>query len=340
MNVNTAPQAKGPWKEIYEGGSPEEENKIFTALAWGMLGIQEANRAKQDATVRTRTLHAKIVAGFTTARLDVDADLPPEFAVAYFQPRARRTVTLRLSNASGVPMPDGKPDMRGAAVRVLQADGSFHDLLMTSFPVSHARNARQFVEFAMIAASDPGKMMERLREKFGAEETARMAANLKQGIRPCASLALERYWSRGAVLWGDQPVRFQLRPASDAPAAGALSPDDADGLRTELASRLDRGDVRFRLALQRFVDEETTPIEDGAVEWREEVSPPVEVATLVIPRQTADLPSMALQTEEVDALAFNPWNAPAPFRPLGNLNRARNVVYRMSAEKWLANTPR
>jgi len=338
MNSNKPTKAKPTWSEIYEGGSPEEENRVFASLALGMLAIQEANRAKTDGTKLTRTLHAKIVAGFTTAHLDVDADLPPEFAVAYFQPGARRTVTLRFSNASGIPMPDGTPDMRGAAVRVMQVDGSFHDLLMTSFPVSHARNARQFVEFAMIAASDRALMMERLKEKFGAEETARMAGNLKQGIRPCASVALESYWSRGAVLWGDQPVRFQLRPASDAVPAAALTEGDEDALRSELESRLAQGDVRFRLALQRYVDEETTPIEDGAIEWREEVSPPIGVATLVIPRHGADLPGIAAQTAEVDALAFNPWNAPSDFRPLGNLNRARKIVYRTSAERWQAAT--
>lgn len=340
MNSNSTTKAKSTWTEVYDGGSPEEENKIFASLALGMLAIQEANRAKTDGTVLTRTLHAKIVAGFTTARLDIDADLPSEFAVAYFQPGARRTVTLRLSNASGIPMPDGKPDMRGAAVRVMQVDGSFHDLLMTSFPVSHARNARQFVEFAMIAASAREQMMERLKEKFGAEETARMAANLKQGIRPCVSMALESYWSRGAVLWGSQPVRFQLRPAPDAVGAAAMNESDENALRSELESRLERGDVRFRLALQRYVDEETTPIEDGAIEWREEVSPPIEVATLVIPRTSANLPGIAEQTAEVDVLAFNPWNAPSHFRPLGNLNRARNIVYRTSAEKWQASTTR
>jgi hypothetical protein len=296
-----------------------------------MLGVQEANRARIDATTHARTLHAKIVAGFTTATLEVDDYLPPEFTVAYFSPGSRHPATLRLSNASGIPMRDGAPDMRGAALRVHMPDGGLHDLLMTSYPVSHARDARQFVEFAMIAASDRDKMLDRLNEKFGEAETKRISAVLQQGFRPCPSLALERFWSRGAILWGRQPVRFQLRPAADTPAPTAPLEDHDDALRLELAGRLAVGDVRYRLALQRFVDEKATPIEDGSVEWREQDSPPVEVATLVIPRQALDL----VDLNAVDGLAFNPWNAPAEFRPLGNLNRARRVVYQMSAEKWL-----
>ncbi|MEA1648493.1 hypothetical protein UAJ10_05640 [Nitrospirillum sp. BR 11164] len=85
------------------------------------------------------------------------------------------------------------------------------------------------------------------------------------------------------------------------------------------------------MALQPFVDEEQTPIEDGAIEWREAVTPSIDIATLVIPgRPGLDTEAAA----RVDGLAFNPWNAPESFRPLGNLNRARGAVYSASAALW------
>lgn len=61
-------KAKG-WTEIFDGGSPEAERKIFLALAEDMLRIQEANRQKAGASAPRRTLHAKLVAGFTHATL-------------------------------------------------------------------------------------------------------------------------------------------------------------------------------------------------------------------------------------------------------------------------------
>lgn len=323
------------WSEIYDGGSVEAEERGFRLLAAGMLSIQEANRQKTHEPSPRRTLHAKIVAGLTNARLAVDVDLPPDFEVGWFRPGTRHRTMVRFSNASAIPQPDGAPDMRGIALKIALADGGSHDLLMTSFPVSHARNAQQFVEFAIIAAGERETMMTRLQEKFGEAEALRMLANLKQGMRPCKSLALERFWSRGAVLWGRQPVRFQLRPLAIDEAPVGDSPQDENALRTELGRRLAHDEVRYRLALQRFVDERVTPIEDGAVEWREDVSPPIDVATLVIPR-VEEQGTLESQRAEVDALAFNPWNAPAEFRPLGNLNRARNVVYRMSADRWQA----
>ena len=83
--------------------------------------------------------------------------------------------------------------------------------------------------------------------------------------------------------------------------------------------------------MQRYVDEATTPIEDGTVEWKESDAPFETIAQLVIPQQ--DLRTAAAQEAEalVDNLEFNPWNTTDAFRPLGNLNRARRIVYQASA---------
>jgi hypothetical protein len=224
--------------------------------------------------------------------------------------------------------------MRGAALKLTLPDGEPHDLLMTSFPVSHARDARQFVEFALLASGDKATFPARLAEHFGQDETRRMLANLRQGMRGSTSLALERFWSRGAVLWAGAPVRFQLQPeASNTPAPTVLA-DTPDALHDEFASRLAAGPVRYRLALQRYVDEQKTPIEDGSVEWTEQDSPPIIVATIIIPQQESTDEAAVAEADQVERMSFNPWNAPAEFRPLGNLNRARKTVYGMSAARW------
>lgn len=322
------------WQEIFDGGSREAENDIFRSLAETIVRIQESNRQRMGAPHALRTLHAKIVVGVSNARLVIDSDLADRFSVGHFLPGASLSTTVRLSNASGVPQGDSGPDMRGMALRVLIPAGSFHDLLMTSFPVSHARNARQFVEFARIASGDKAEMLQNLAKAFGKEETERMLANIKKGVRPCSSLALEQFWSRGAILWGTAgPVRFNLRPWK-VDNMDELKPDSsAAALRADFMARLQRSDVAYRMALQEFISEEKTPIEDGATEWTEQVSPSIDVGTLIIPRQglgAGDAPASA-----VDELAFNPWNAPEAFRPLGNLNRARKVVYSASAAGWL-----
>ena len=105
--------------------------------------------------------------------------------------------------------------MRGAAVRIKVSDTEWHDLLMTNFPVSHARNARQFVAFAQAMAGSKLLLLPRLLLSVGLSEMIRMFRNVIQASRrPVSSLALETYWSRGAILWGNDPVRYLLRPSA------------------------------------------------------------------------------------------------------------------------------
>ncbi|MDP9794449.1 hypothetical protein J2S43_002961 [Catenuloplanes nepalensis] len=311
------------WREFFEGGSAEAEERSFQAYARRMRDVQSAHARASGSAVAHRTLHAKTVVGVICAELAFAADLPDELNVGAFVAGARLNVAVRLSNAAGVPRADTEPDLRGAALKVALPGGGVHDLLMTSYPVSHVRDAKQFVAVAEIGAGLRALALPRMVAAVGLRETLRIVGNLRRASRRSESLALESYWSRGAILWGDAgPVRFRLSPVDPAPAVPA---EGFDGLKVEFRERLARGPVRFTLSVQRFVSEERTPIEDGAVEWDAPWTP---VATLTVPGPEV------LDDERVHGMAFSPWNRPAGFRPLGNLNRARRAVYAASAAGW------
>jgi len=317
------------WREVYDGGSAEAEQKIFDKLAQDIVAIQRkmANRAQRRPD---RTLHAKLTIGIGNARLVVSPTLPQELAAGYFKPSADLPVTIRFSNASPIHQPDTKADMRGVALKVDTGAG-YHDLLMTSYPVSHARNARQFVQVAKIATGPRRLVLPRLVLALGPLETLRILRNIRAASVPCPSLALQAFWSRAPILWGEAgPVRFSLRPLNGPGEAAPLVGNDA--LTGEFAARLRQGELRYSFLLQRYVDEQHTPIEDGAAEWREDESIPLHVATLVIPRQ--EIGGDQAVRRSIDGMSFNPWNSPAPFKPLGNLNRARGPVYGASARGW------
>ncbi|MFJ3978723.1 peroxidase family protein [Streptomyces sp. NPDC090021] len=325
--------------ERYAGGSPEAERLLFERLARELMRVQLKVKKRSGAATVDRAFHAKAVLGVENARLRFHEDLPEVLRTGFAVPGAEYPVTVRLSNASGVRRPDFAPDLRGAALRVEVGPGEVHDLLMTSFPVSHARDAGEFVAFAKAMAGADS----RLRQGFalfvalplmvGRPAATRMRRNVVAGTRRTVhSLALETYWSRGAILWGDRgPVRYQLRPAAGAPPAPAASGTDPDHLWRELAQRLRRGDVVLELCVQRYVDARRTPIEDGAAEWHEAVAPVVPVATLTVPRQDVDTAEARASAARVDLLAFNPWHTSGDFRPLGNLNRARKAAYEASS---------
>jgi hypothetical protein len=72
------------------------------------------------------------------------------------------------------------------------------------------------------------------------------------------------------------------------------------------------------------------PIEDSSVEWSQEASPYVVVASLTVDPQASwsDANIKAIE----DGMAFSPWHGIADHRPLGSVMRARNAIYARSAE--------
>ena len=110
-------------------------------------------------------------------------------------------------------------------------------------------------------------------------------------------------------------ARARLTPVKPAPAG---SKDFADDLRDRLAA----GPLVYELALQFFIDEQATPIEDPTVAWPEDRAPPLVVARLTLKAVEPD----------VEGLRFDPWGGLADHRPLGEIMRARKAAYFHSSE--------
>jgi hypothetical protein len=90
-------------------------------------------------------------------------------------------------------------------------------------------------------------------------------------------------------------------------------------MRTWLEAR----DACFRFTVQPQADA-TMPVEDPTVLWDEARSPPIEVATIRIPRQRFD---GAAQQAFCENLSFTPWHSLPEHRPIGGINRVRKAVY-------------
>ncbi|MCO8277299.1 catalase [Actinoplanes sp. TRM 88003] len=329
---------KAQWHEAFLGGSPEVERVIFDRVAQQIMLTQLRNRPARGAPI-VAGFQAKGTYAVDDAHLRFVDDLPPELQVGFARPGAAYRTSVRFSNAEGRILDDREPDLRGAALRITVTEDEQHDLLMTNAPVSHARDARQFAEFALATAGGGvGRYTGLVKLAFvlGPAEAARMVRNVVAARRRITSVATETYWSRTPITWGAElAVQYLLRPVPDAPEGGER--DSPDFLSAEMEARLSRGDVQFELCVQRYRNPEETPIEDAAVDWRTPGAPPEPVAVLTIRTGSCDNPV-------VHGLRFNPWNTTDDFRPLGNLNRSRKAAYDASAahrdrHRWLTEVP-
>ena len=117
---------------------------------------------------------------------------------------------------------------------------------------------------------------------LGPLETIRILRNISAARRSTRSVALESYWSRGAISWGDLAVHDRADPHQVRLRPRILPAKDPEFLSKEVTERLAKGDIQFELCLQRYVDDRVTPIEDTSVEWSEAKAVPVPVALLTI----------------------------------------------------------
>jgi catalase len=316
------------WQETYVGGSFTTENELNRRLARRIQKVQKRIARRSSAAGVHRAQHAKLLVGIVNAEFRVRTDVPEELRGEFFEPGASYPAVVRFSNCSGEIHPDTEPDLRGLAFRV-QSPAGIQDFLATNAPASHARDPQQFMIVAEALSGAKLLVAPRMLIGLGVRETIRIMTVLRRGTsRPVNTLAAETFWSRCPIAFGACGVKYQLQPvlgAARAPGRGD------DYLRDELIERLQKGPVVFDFKIQRFLDEQSTPIEDVVAPWDEATSPAQALAQLVIPQQ--DLTGAAgLQAgQAAEALDYTPWNCVPGFRPIGRMSRARRRVYEASA---------
>jgi hypothetical protein len=70
MTDNHTPASRPPpWREFYQGGSPEAEWEHFRQLASAIVDVQRDNQQNSGRPALRRTFHAKIVVGVDNAEL-------------------------------------------------------------------------------------------------------------------------------------------------------------------------------------------------------------------------------------------------------------------------------
>ncbi|MBL0423227.1 hypothetical protein JI739_23020 [Ramlibacter sp. AW1] len=133
------------------------------------------------------------------------------------------------------------------------------------------------------------------------------------------------YWSCVPYQCGERHVvKCKLQPTSAFRSRLPAKLTD-DYLKENLARHLAEHPASFDVFVQCYRNDASTPIEDASVEWPEDVSPFVKVATLELPVQSVNAPS---RKQLAEVIAFSPGNSLMAHRPVGELNLARVQIYR------------
>lgn len=282
-----------------------------------------------------RALHRKQVLA-AKGSLTVLAGLPDYAAQGLFAEPGEFEILARLSNGSPNVQGDAVPDIRGFAfsVRGVSGDSALggttdrQDFLLINRPTFGMRSSVEFAEVVLGAAKGPVGIAKALNARYGPiRGPIELTKLLAESARPFSGFATTTFHSAAPIQMG--PYAGQVRMV---PLGNRLSLSAQLGFGNEMAQRLRDSAVGFNIYVDFYVDEDTTPIEDGSKEWPVDDIPSVKVATLVLGTQDVESADGLEFSELVAADKFDPWSALADHRPLGEIMRARKVAYYMSQQ--------
>jgi hypothetical protein len=297
-----------------------------------------------------RGQHAKGT-GAVRARFEVFEGRPEETKVGLFKDTRTYDAIVRFSNGIGRVQPDALKDARGMAIKVLGVEGprdfdeerdhASQDFVMINFPVFAFRDAAQYASFMALKRRFMGLVgpsgNQVAQVLFFLPWHLEQFWNIGRKIRRTSTSPLtEDYWSMSAYRLGSRAIKFmakydrEMNPDDQPAASPGVSPPD-DFLSRVLADHLREREARFDFLVQFQADPRAMPVEDPTVEWDEDVSRPVKVATVIIDRCDLSTDEARQFHESVEAMSFNPWHSLIEHRPLGGINRLRKAVYQSNA---------
>jgi hypothetical protein len=276
-----------------------------------------------------RALHRKQILA-AKASFEVLSGLPEPARQGLFAAPATHEAWVRLSNGSAMRQADGKPDVRGFAIKALGVSGPSalgngaapsQDFLLINQSAFGFAGAEDFVGLVLAASTSGGALLKYLVGRYGLIGAIGFLVKFARALgKPFRGFASESFYSAAPLACGPYACRVRLVPLNDPP------PAPSKDWRLDFAGRLAKAPLAFDFQLQFFVDEASTPIEDASVDWPEAVAPYQTVARLTLPIQEIAPAGQGFDAE-VEAAAFDPWMALADHRPLGDVMRARKVVY-------------
>lgn len=313
------------WQEVI--GADEAERHAQAVR--DMVAMQ---KRKDERFGTGRALHRQAVAALR-GELRVLDDLPAHLRHGLFARPGVHEVWARLSNGAMDRQSSRRPDIRGVAMRVFGVDGEsalggridHQDLSLINQVAFAFPDSRHFFGLVLAAGRSPAALLAWMFKTFGLvgglQRLKRLAATAG---KPFSGFATETFGSTLPLCCGPAAVKLRLVPAGGhVPRPGA-----SDDWAADLTAQAALAPLRYRLQLQCFVDEARTPIEDASVEWPESVAPFVDVAELVLQPPSTDAAFIA----QVEAGTFDPWQALAAHRPLGEVMRARKAAYYASQQ--------
>lgn len=279
-----------------------------------------------------RDAHPKTL-GLVEANFSVLDNIPEELKNGVFKQAKTFKCWIRTSNASGKVQSDSEKDFRGFAIKLLGAEGErinqdesqTQDFLLLSskiIPFGTVKLFRDAVYYTIIW--NPIIFALKL---LATGKISTLKALVKGKHNDTSPLDIN-FWSTTPYKLGNKQVKYKVIPTSTVKSKLPSKLSD-DYLTLNMQKHLDKDEATFDFCVQLYHSAKTTPIENASIEWKEKNSPFIKIAEITIPPQQMNTKERFLLAEK---FSYSPAHSLVEHQPIGGLNRARIIVYRLLSE--------
>lgn len=309
---------------------PQGEEKIVSNISTLLIDNLKVQYAD---TEKLRDTHPKDN-GCIRGTLKVNDNIADAYRQGIFQPGSEYPLWIRLSNSVEEITSDHEKDFRGLAMKLTQVNGNrlplpgdeqhTQDFLFLGHDAFFAANPQQFFDFFFenFHGSRLKFLLTHPRGAWNILQGAKVYNNpldVKWNSVTPYALGLPETAENGQPVY-PQVVRYALRNCGS--NSGKMT-DSEDYLAENLATQLKTGTGCLDFYIQLQKDPQDNPVENALISWSEKDSPLIPLARITIPSQTF---TSEAQKQFCENISFNPWHGLQQHRPLGGINRARQMV--------------
>lgn len=323
-----------------------EEAQIEQILAISELSMEHKPHPPMPRDQHPKS-HGCVAGEFTVAE-----NIPENLKVGIFKNARTYSAWIRFSDGgsdrdsnTGAFLPDTVGDARGMAIKLMGVEGNLliadpvhegeQDFVLFNHPTFFIRDVQGYIDFFPIAKAlkegriifkhgEPSQVPAELQAKFQAIAYAFPIVQKIKAKQTSSPLEIS-YWSATPYKLGNRAIKFAVVPQG---TGEHFKPENAidqsNYLREAMTQHLANRAAYFDFKIQLQTDAVKMPVEDPTVEWDEQRSPYIKVATIKIPVQDFNSECRRQFDEQQ---SFSPWHTLPEHQPLGGVNRARRRIY-------------
>jgi hypothetical protein len=287
--------------------------------------LKKMMEKSQKSRYMKRAAHSKSL-GLLKAYFTIRPDLPDNLRIGLFKTPKTYPAFIRFSNSNPKISSDTFKDFRGFSMKLIDDYNSHlpHDFILTSTPKVPLGTLEEFYETIYYGLKNPIFLFFKIIFQGKLNKFIKIYKMMNHDTSPFDI----RYWSLTPYMFGDDAVKYVIIPKSS--YRSTLPKTLTQSYLTQNMQRhLLKQEANFDFFIQIQKDKNKMPIDDVSVEWLEKDSPFIKVAEINIPSQNFQTQQ---RSQLAETLSFSPVNSLYDHRAIGNINKARIIIYKALSE--------